>query len=162
MHQEKVDCPQMTLMGLTIRTNNANEMSPNKAKIGELTAQYWGQGKNQQIPNRKQPGRTFSVYTEYEGDEQGDYTYFIGEEITNSDTVPDGFETLTIPAAHYTKFTTEPGGIPEVIIEAWRKIWLMGESEIGGKRAFHADFEIIDTNNLNPEQAVFDIYIGIK
>lgn len=162
MQKEKVNCDEIILAGITVRTNNKNEMDPSSAKIAPLAEEYWSLNKASKIPNRKNPGRTFSVYTEYETDERGDYTYFIGEEITKPSELSDGLKILRIPASDYQKFTTPPGPIPEVIINAWRQIWLMGESDFEGKRRYNADFEIIDVNTVDPRNAVFDIYVGVR
>lgn len=162
MQQISIELPEIKLIGVTIRTNNDIEMTPEKGKIGELSAQYWGDNMPNLIPSRKDPGKTYAVYTEYEGDERGDYTYFIGEEVTENVQIPEGFKAITIPPRRYTKFTTNPGPIPEVLINAWRQIWLLGDKDMGGKRAFEADLEVIDIKNLDPQNAVFDIYIGVK
>lgn len=162
MQKKQSEMAELKLVGITVRTNNDNEMDPKYAKIGELAAMYWGEGLANQIKDRVNPGKTFAVYTEYETDERGDYTYFIGEEVSSFDDMPSTFIALTVPAQKYQQFTTAPGVIPEVIINAWRQIWMMGEKELGGKRAYQADLEVIDVKNLNPEKAVFDIYIGIQ
>jgi nucleotidyltransferase substrate binding protein (TIGR01987 family) len=44
----------------------------------------------------------------------------------------------------------------------WQNIWKMNTADLGGKRAYIADFEVYDERSQNPEQAVLDIYIGIK
>ncbi|MGE4348406.1 MAG: GyrI-like domain-containing protein [Candidatus Berkiella sp.] len=162
MQKKQNEMTALKLVGITVRTNNKNEMNPKYAKIGELAERYWGEGLANQLQNRVNPGKTFAVYTEYESDERGDYTYFIGEEVSHFDEMPLGFTQLNVPAQKYQQFTTEPGAIPEVIINAWRQIWMMGEKELGGKRVYQADLEVIDVKNLDPEKAVFDIYIGIK
>lgn len=61
------------------------------------------------ILNRKKPAVTYCVYTEYESDHNGDFTYFIGEEVSSFDNLPQGFVSLTIPAQTYAKFTNAPG-----------------------------------------------------
>lgn len=162
MQKKQSEMTELKLVGITVRTNNDNEMDPKYSKISDLAAMYWGEGLANQIKDRVNPGRTFAVYTEYETDERGDYTYFIGEEVSSFDDMPSTFIALTVPAQKYQQFTTEPGAIPEVIINAWRQIWMMGEKELGGKRAYQADLEVIDVKNLHPEKAVFDIYIGIQ
>lgn len=161
MLKNKIQYNDLILAGVTVRTNNKNEMEAATAKIAPLAEKYWTTNTPSLIPARKQPGKTFSVYTDYESDERGDYTYFIGEEISQESELPEGLKLLKIPASQYVKFTTDPGPIPDVIINAWRKIWLMGPNDFGGKRTYVADFEIIDVNTANPENAVFDIYIGV-
>src|SRR6478736_9021983 len=116
MQKELASKSEMKLVGLTARTNNKNEMNPATSKIGELAGRFWNQNIANQIPNRKNPGVTLSIYTEYDSNEHGDYTYFIGEEVNSFDNVPADLQKLTIPAATYQKFTTSPGKMPEVVI----------------------------------------------
>lgn len=162
MKKELVNKPEIKLAGLTVRTNNKNEMDPNIAKIGELAGRFWRENIAAQITHRKNPGVTYSVYTEYESDEHGYYTYFIGEEVDSFASVPLNLQTLTIPAAKYQKFTTPTGKMPEVVINAWQKIWQMSASDFGGERAYIADFEIYDERASDPANVVLDIYIGLK
>ncbi len=154
--------PDIMLIGVTARTNNQNEMNPQTAKIGPLAGRYWGQNLAGSLLNRKTPGVTFSVYTDYASNEHGDYTYFIGEEVTSFDDVPAGFETLTIPAAAYQKFTTSTGKLPDIIIQAWMHIWQMSKDQLGGQRAYLADFEKYDQRASDPANAAADIYIGLQ
>lgn len=162
MQKQLIELPEIKIVGVTMRTNNDTEMNPKKAKISDLASQYWQKNLAVLIPHRKNPGKTYAVYTEYEGDERGDYTYCLGEEVTSFEGVPESFQCFTIAPRKYTRFTTEPGVIPEVLINAWRQIWLMGDKDFGGRRAFDADLEVIDVKTLNPEAAVFEIYIGIR
>ncbi len=164
MQKQKVQLPEMILVGLAVRTNNQNEMNPETSKIGELSKLYWNNQVANSICHRIKPNITYSVYTNYESDEHGDYTYFIGEAVDsfqNQDL--ETFKTLVIPASTYQKFTTEPGKMPEVVISAWQAIWRMDENDLGGKRQYVADFETHDEKSLiDPNHAVVNIYIGIK
>lgn len=162
MHNELVTKSEIKLIGLTARTNNKNEMNPKTSKIGELAGHFWSQNIANQIPNRKNPGVTLSVYTDYDSNEHGDYTYFIGEEVGSFENVPFEFQELTIPAAKYQKFTTPLGKMPEVVINAWQQIWKMTSNDFGGERAYISDFEVYDQRASNPTNASLDIYIGIK
>lgn len=162
MKKELENKSEIKLMGLTAHTNNKNEMNPQTAKIGELAGRFWGQNIANQISNRKNPGVTLSVYTEYDSNEHGDYTYFIGEEVESFENMPQGLQKLTIPVTKYQKFTTLTGKMPEVVINAWQQIWKMSASDFGGDRAYVADFEVYDQRAIDPANASLDIYIGIK
>ena len=74
----------------------------------------------------------------------------------------DKFETITIPSSTYMKFTTEPGAMPEVVINAWQDIWKMDNLDFEGKRKYIADFEIYDDRAVDPANSIVDIYIGIE
>jgi predicted transcriptional regulator YdeE len=162
MKKESVNKPEIKLIGLTARTNNKNEMNPETAKIGGLVGRFWTQNIVDQISNRKNPGVTLSVYTEYDSNEHGDYTFFIGEEVSSFENLPSGLHQLTIPAAKYQKFTTSSGKMPAVVINAWQAIWKMTPNDFGGDRAYIADFEVYDQRAMDPDNTILDIYIGIK
>ncbi|MDX1902346.1 MAG: GyrI-like domain-containing protein [Gammaproteobacteria bacterium] len=162
MKKELVNKSEIKLVGLTARTNNKNEMNPQTSKISELVSRFWGQNLATQISHRKHPGITLSVYTDYESDEHGDYTYFIGEEVSAFENVPDDLQKLTIPAAQYIKLTTPSGKMPEVVMQAWMQIWKMSAQDLGGKRAYIADFEVYDQRASDPNDTSLDVYIGIQ
>jgi len=162
MQKELIDQSEIKLVGLTARTNNKNEFDPKTAKIGELFGQFFGQNRASQIHHRKQPGVTFCVYTEYASDEHGDYTYLIGEEVSSFENVPTDMRMLIIPAAKYAKFITSSGQMPDVVIDAWKKIWAMSSTDFGGQRIYIADFEVYDQRAADPAFASLDIYIGIQ
>ena len=136
MEKELVNKPEIKLVGLTARTNNQNEMNPQTSKIGELAGRFWSQNMANQIPNRKNLGVTLSVYTEYDSNEHGDYTYFIGEEVNSFENTSSELQQLTIPAAKYQKFTTPSRKMPDVVINAWQQIWKMSANDFEGDRAY--------------------------
>lgn len=162
MDKTLINKPEIKLIGLTARTNNKNEMNPQTSKIAELANHYWGNNISTQIPHRKSAGVTFSAYTEYDSNEHGDYTYFVGEEVTSFDNIPAEMQTLVIPASKYQKFTTPSGKMPDVVIAAWQQIWNMTSDDFGGDRAYQADFEIYDERASDPANTRLDIYIGVK
>jgi predicted transcriptional regulator YdeE len=162
MQSSREQLPAIQLIGITTRTNNRQEMDPTTAKIGKTVQHYMEAGLADTIPARVKPCTTFCVYTDYESDYTGDYTYFIGEMVSSLDKVPEGLKPLTIAAHAYTKFTTAPGPMPNVCIQAWQTIWQMTPEQLGGKRSYVADFEIYDERAADFEKTVLDIYIGIN
>jgi predicted transcriptional regulator YdeE len=153
---------EIKLVGITVRTANNREMDSSTAKIGATMGKFFMEGIQNKIPNRKNPGKVFAVYTNYESDEHGEYDYFMGEEVDNFEDLPEGFEALIIPSQDYVKFTSNPGQMPGVIINMWQNIWKMGPSELGGARTYIADFQIHDERSHDPNNAIIDVYIGIK
>ena len=163
MQKQKTQLPEITLVGLTARTNNKNEMNLETSKIGELAGSYRGNQIANNIQHRANPGVTYAVYTDFESDENGDYTYFIGETVDSLENQDlSQFKTITIPKSGYQKFTTEPGKMPDVVISAWQKIWAMKENDFGGRRKYIADFEVYDERAADPNNTIIDIYIGIE
>ena len=151
--------PAIKLVGITARTSNSREMNPETSKIGATMQKFFTGGMQAQIFERKNPGRVFAVYTNYESDEHGEYTYFLGEEVDGFKNIQQEFESLTIPAGTYVKFTSTPGKMPAVCIDMWQNIWKMNAAGLGGKRAYIADFEVYDERSKNPEQALSLIHI---
>jgi predicted transcriptional regulator YdeE len=148
-------------MGIATRTNNQAESSPQTGQIGPMFMRYDSEKVSGRIPDRSHPGVTYCVYTNYESDLRGEYTYFIGEEVSSFDNIPEGLTAITVPAQRYVKFTSDPGPMPSVVINLWIQIWQMAEKELGGKRAYKADFEVYGKRASDPNTAVLDVFIGI-
>lgn len=155
---------QIKLIGITVRTNNKNEVEQpfTNGKIWPLVQRYFHEKLFEKIPNRKNPGTTYCVYTEYESDHTGDYTYLIGEEVTSFSDIPSDLIPLTIAPQTYAKFTTEPGSMPSVLGNAWQEIWKMTDRDFGSPRLYHADFEVYDERAADHTNMVLDLYIGLK
>jgi predicted transcriptional regulator YdeE len=169
MKKETLPLEERKLIGIAVRTSYQNEINPATAKISPCVARFFQDQIPSKIPNLKNPSVVFSAFTDYERDYQGDcagdykgeYTYFIGQEVTSIDAIPEGLRSLIIPPQVYVKFTTDPAPIPQVIINAWQKVWKMSVDDLGGTRSYKVDFEIHDERARDPQQAVIDLYIGI-
>ena len=152
----------MKLIGKSVRTNNAKEYNKNDGLIFPLVIGYFQGQMMDQIPRRKTPGTTYCCYTDYESDYNGDYTYFIGEEVSDTSDVPEGFQVLDIPEQTYVKYTTPPEPMPDVLTNAWKYIWDSSEEKMGGKRNYLTDFEVYDERASDHSKIVMDICIGIS
>lgn len=161
MKKTSEELPAMRLAGRTVRTNNAAEADWMAGEIFPCVMAYFHEGVAETIPNRKRPGVTICAYTDYESDHTGDYTYFVGEEVSAEAELPEGLEWLVIPAQNYAKFTTEPGAMPDVLRNAWEEIWEMGPAEFGAPRRYHTDFELYDERAADEQNVVLDLYIGL-
>jgi predicted transcriptional regulator YdeE len=111
----------LTFIGVPVTTTNEAEM---KGK-GVIPAQ-WGKFYRDQvihkIPNKKNTN-ILAVYTDYQSDETGTYTFALGTEVTSNSDVPDGMKTYILPESSYVVFTTRKGPIQEIVVEAWQYIW---------------------------------------
>lgn len=158
-----MDLNSLKLLGITVRTNNKNEMDPKTSKIATTAGMYWNQNIANRFTHRKKPGVTYAVYTEFESNEHGEYTYFIGELVDDYDDQSNlDFTKLTIPTSRYQKFTTASGQMPNIVISAWQEIWQMESADFGGTRKYIADFEVYDQRASDLNNAVVDIFIGIE
>ena len=148
MQYETIEMNEKKIAGFTVRTNN---MSPDMgAAIGGLWQKFFAEG-YQALPD-KVTGKTMGVYTDYESDEKGDYTFMTACEVGGD--IPDGFEVKTVPAGKYAKFTVR-GNMMTVVGEFWQKLWQMPL-----ERTYICDYE--EYQNSDPEDCEVHIYIGIK
>ena len=161
MQKEIIELEEIQLVGIQMRTSYEVESNPEKGKISSCVMRYFHEQLFEKIPHRKKAGTTYCAYTDYESDYRGAYTYFIGEEVSSVEEVPEGFAVLTIPAQTYAKFTVGPGPMPGVLIKAWQDVWKMTEEDQGGKRRYHTDFEIYDERASDHSKVVLDLLIGI-
>ncbi len=162
MEKNYIKHPEIKLVGISVRTNNKNEFDPIKAKIFHMIEKYFSEKVSEKILNRRNPGITYCCYTDYENDMNGDYTYFIGEEVVNfSDKITE-LGKLVIPEQNYVRFTNSPGKIPDVCIKMWQKIWKTSDEDLGGSRNYKTDFELYDERSKDKMNAILDIYIGIS
>ena len=147
------------VVGITARTNNAQEMSGN-GKIGGVWQTFLQPGLVAKIPN-KIGVDLIAVYTDYETDHTGHYTYLLGLP-TSSTEAPSGDLTVKhVPEGRYAVFTSGRGPIRQVVPEIWQRVWSMSPEKLGGTRSFHADFEIYDQRAADPENAQIDVYVGL-
>ncbi len=163
MQQIITEREEIQLVGICVRTNNVQERDQIKGLIFPCIQRYFHGALWNQIPNRVKPGTTFCAYTDYESDLNGDYTYFVGEEVSSlAAPLPEGFSTLVIPKQTYAKFTTQPAPMPNVIINAWNTVWGLSPKALGGPRNYQTDFEIYDERAADHQNIVLDLYIGIN
>lgn len=155
---------ELKLADITTRTDNTQifEKDPSTNKVAATVQRYFHNGLAKKIKDKKKPVTTSCVYINYESDLNGDFTYFIGEEVNSFEEIGEEFETLTIPAQNYAKFTNQPGPMPNVCIDMWQNIWKMNAPDLGGERAYIADFEVYDERSSDHNNVTFDIHIGIK
>lgn len=158
-----IELPAIKLIGITTRTNNKHlfESDPSTNKVAQTVQKYFHGAMPNKILNRKKPGITYCVYTEYENDHHSDFTYFIGEEVDSFESLPKEFTALTIPSQTYAKFTNGPGPMPMVCIDMWQKIWAMDNKQLGGTRGYRADFELYDERASDHNNVTLDIFIGL-
>lgn len=147
------------VIGLAVRTNNKQEAG-GQGEIPKLWQRFMQQGISGKIPNRVDDG-LLVVYTDYESDQTGEYTYLIGARVTTAADVPAGLTLKEIPAGRYAVIATDKGPVESVIPKAWQHIWSMSAKDFGGERAFQADYEVYP-QGFEPQNARVDIYIGLK
>ncbi len=157
MDYQKVELAEILLVGMEIRTNNEDEMS-GRGKIANLGQRFYREGLPK-IETHVQDS-IFAVYTDYESDETGWYTYFIGVKVSSLDEIPPGMKGKRIPATKYAKILTSAGALPDVVIRKWQNIW--ADDLLKKKRAYTADFEVYDSRSFEAKQTEVSMYLAIQ
>jgi predicted transcriptional regulator YdeE len=148
------------VIGIEARTSNAREMTDNGA-IPKLWDELVREGVLTRIPNRTD-SNIIAVYTDYESDENGLYTYVLGAKVRSTETIPQGMVAKEIPAGKYALLTSDRGPVAEVVVKTWRRIWSLPQSNPGIRRNFKTDFEIYDERASDRQNAQVEIHVGIK
>lgn len=150
---------EFAVIGIEARTTNAREMTAE----GVIPKQWERLLKNNllaQIPH-KADSSIIVVYTDYESDENGAYTYVLGAKVSSVSDFPPGMVVRQIPAAHYAVFTSDRGPVTKVVFEAWKRIWAQPQTP-DYHRSYQADFEVYDERAVNPADTQIDIYVGLR
>jgi len=155
MRFEQVE--EFQVVGVAARTTNAREMTPEgaipKLWIGAIDV------RDKSLHSRD--AAIIALYTEYENDEHGAYTFVLGAKADPAWVIPDGLVLKTVPAGRYAVFTSERGPIRKMVVETWLRIW-SELSSASNLRSYVADFEVYDQRAADPANAVVEIYVGVK
>ena len=76
MQKTNTQLPEIKLVGITARTSNALEITKDP-QISTTVQRFFHDGLSAKIPHRTNPNTTYCVYTEYESDFNGEYTYHL-------------------------------------------------------------------------------------
>ena len=149
-----------TVIGVSVRTNNAKEMTPD-GQIGKTWQRLTQEKLLANIPN-KADKNIIAVYTDYAGDKNSDYTFILGAKVTSDKNVPTGMVAVKVPAGRYAKYTSEQGAAYKVVPDTWKRIWETPPSTATGNRSYKTDFELYDQRAADPEKSQVDVYVGIN
>ncbi|MEY4588673.1 MAG: hypothetical protein RL497_749 [Pseudomonadota bacterium] len=132
---------EKTIFGLVARTNNENEMNPQRGKIAGLVKKFDASVS----VNYRSGARVYSVYSEYETDASGNYSILVGTDKVESSAV--ALDSVKIQEGNYLVFSAQ-GQVPNIVFEAWAKIWKYFENEnCPHVRAYTTDFEFYKSQN---------------
>jgi predicted transcriptional regulator YdeE len=159
MNAKTVELPAFSIIGIEARTNNAKEMS-NDGIIPKQWGRFVQEGILEKIPD-KVDSTVYAVYTDYESDRTGDYTFILGAKVKAGTTPPAGLVLKKIPVQRYTVFTSNRGLTSEVVPGIWKRIWDIEDSkEI--RRSYLSDFEVYDQRAVDSKNTQVDVYLGTK
>ena len=145
--------PAMTVVGISRRTSNAD--GRRMKDVMATWTDFLRQNAAANIRNRAFPPTMYAVYSDYESDWRGEYSYLIGCGVTRAGTVPEGMEVRQIPAQTCAVFTAK-GQMPDEVLAVWSMVWL---SDL--PRIYSFDFEVYDKRFTNPKQKEVDICVAI-
>ena len=144
------------IAGFSIRTANAEGRSIREQ--GAFWQRFFTEGMAEKIPGIIDPSKIYGIYYNYESDFEGEYSFLIGFEIAPEAILPEGVESIVLPAGTYSVFTEDkPGPIGEKIGKIWAAVW-----QSGIRRSYETDFEVYNTASMQSENPEVSVYIGIK
>ena len=149
-----------TVVGVTGRTNNAEEMTSDGI-IGKLWGRMMQENLLAKIPNRVDEN-IIAVYSDYASDHTGDYTYTLGAKVSRDSEIPAGMLAVKATSGKYADFTSERGPASRVVPQLWQKINSLPKGVPGGDRTYQTDFEVYDQRARNPQDSIVDVYVGIR
>jgi len=86
------------VIGVSVRTSGQKEAGGN-GQVPALWARSLEDGTFERIPNRTDD-KMLAVYTDFDGDQTGVYTYILGARVSSAEKVPHGMVAVTIPAGN--------------------------------------------------------------
>lgn len=150
MQHELIESPALFVVGLAIRTSNA--------EAGQTIAAAWhrvhGEGLFDQIPNRRDDHTMLGVYTDYESDENGPYTFMVATPVVGTAAVPSGLERREFAARPTAKIVAQ-GPMPDIVQTTWQDIY-----RANLPRSYTVDLEIYDTRKMGP-QTNLELHIAL-
>jgi predicted transcriptional regulator YdeE len=68
-----------------------------------------------------------------------------------------------VPSGRYAVVTSAKGPVERVVPKAWQQVYSLEDNkQLGGARAYKADFELYDQRSQNPQDSQVDLYVGVK
>jgi len=147
-----VDRPEVLVVGFAVRTSNADEMDPSRARLPALWARAGAPGAFAHVPG-KVDENLYAVLTDYESDHNGAYTQIVGVAVRAAAALPEGMVAVRVPGVPSMRLEAR-GPMPEALRECWQRVWKHTESGGVPPRAFTTDLEIHHPDGV-------DLYVAI-
>ncbi len=148
-----------SVIGIEARTSNAREATA-QGLIGKMWQRFRSENLAARIPHRADMNLV-AVYSEYEGDENGEYTYTLGAKVSGVSDLPQGMTVRQVPTGSYAVFTSARGPVTKVVGDTWKRIWAERRAS-GYARSYQADFEVYGAEAKDPANSRVDIYVGVR
>lgn len=140
---------KLMISGISVTTNNTNEMNEETQKIAPLWEHYDKENIYSKTFNKANSPSFYGVYSNYTSDFNGDYDVTVGVEVTKPKNA------IIIEDERYLVFTKQ-GELPDVAFEAWQDVWDYFANNSEYERKYTIDFE-----KYSKEDEI-EIYIAIK
>lgn len=144
--------PARTVVGIACRTSNAEAA----VSIPACWQKFLMNNAPVRIAHRTIPPAMYAVYSQYEKDWTGPYTYLLGCGVNKADKVPEGLEAWEIPEQTYAVFRAR-GQMPAEILGVWANVW---SSDL--PRTYTYDFELYDKRFTRPLNKEAEVYVAIE
>lgn len=99
-----------------------------------------------------------ALYTDYESDRSGAYTFILGLPVSTVGDIPGGMIARQVPSGLFAEFTAS-NPTPQTIVPLWQQIWQL-EDDHRLTRAYRTDFEVHRFNKAAETQVA--IYVGVR
>jgi predicted transcriptional regulator YdeE len=154
MHPVAVNAGDLLVAGVKLRTTHRIEAVAQTAKIPALWRRFFVDKVGDQIPDRLPDAAVLAIYSDYDRDDSGPYSFLIGHRVRTLEQMPTGMSGIWLLPARYLQFET--GSRPyDYPAGAWEEIRQFFALTHEYERTFEADYEI-----HRPE--VVTIYVSIK
>jgi len=149
-----VTLPARIAVGIERRTCNADGRS--LRDIPACWQEFLATKAAARITHRIIPPVMYAVYSDYESDWTGEYSYLLGCGVTSAANPPKGLTVRHIPEQKYALFKAR-GPMPDAVVGIWGGIW---GSDL--PRTYCCDFEVYDSRFTDKNNPAVDIYVGIR
>ncbi len=153
---KSMQLPSLDIIGVKHRTTNENNQA--MEDIPRWWQEFTRDGVIARIPN-KTAQEVYAIYTDYEGDHEGSYSFILGCPVSSLESIPEGLVGITIPAGEYAHIEAS-GPISQAVPQAWKSIWQ--DEKLGKKRSYTFDFERYGKGAMNPLDAKIDIFLSVN
>ncbi|MGW5160262.1 GyrI-like domain-containing protein [Nonomuraea wenchangensis] len=147
-----IERAELTVVGWVVRTSNAEEMDPSRARLPALWQRAGAPGVFAHVPGRIDEN-LYAVLTDYESDHNGAYTQIVGVGVRTAPRLPEGMVAVRVPAGP-ALLVEARGQLPQALTEAWQRVWKQTESGGVSPRAFTTDVEVHHPDGV-------DLYLAI-
>ncbi len=152
---DKIKKTEFKLIGIKLDKQTTNQNLQSELDCGNLWQKFETENFVYKIPN-KLSNEIYAVYFDYEGDYTSPFSYFIGCKVKIDSEVPNGLDSLFLPAENYYKIIAK-GKMPDCVSNSWKNIWA---SNID--RAYSYDFEVYDERSKDWSNAEVEIFVSLN